>query len=94
MPGFMPGIHAFESSQVKDVDGRDKPGHDEYWGANPSPPADRVTTKPSNTAPVRAGRRTGDNCGDKAAGALRERRSAPVIAAVENFETKTGVRRV
>jgi hypothetical protein len=31
MPGFMPGIHAllrFQSS--KDVDGRDKPGHDEF----------------------------------------------------------------
>jgi hypothetical protein len=26
MPGFMPGIHAFP---VQDVDGRDKPGHDD-----------------------------------------------------------------
>jgi hypothetical protein len=25
VPGFMPGIHAF---CIKDVDGRDKPGHD------------------------------------------------------------------
>jgi hypothetical protein len=30
MPGFMPGIHAFITSQrSKDVDGRDKPGHDD-----------------------------------------------------------------
>jgi hypothetical protein len=27
MPGFMPGIHVFPC--CKDVDGRDKPGHDE-----------------------------------------------------------------
>ena len=27
MPGLVPGIHAFPFS--KDVDGRDKPGHDE-----------------------------------------------------------------
>ncbi|MGA8751459.1 MAG: hypothetical protein WB563_21940, partial [Pseudolabrys sp.] len=26
--GFMPGIHVFRHSQGKDVDGRDKPGHD------------------------------------------------------------------
>jgi hypothetical protein len=28
MPGFMPGIHVFGISAKKDVDGRDKPGHD------------------------------------------------------------------
>jgi 2-oxoglutarate ferredoxin oxidoreductase subunit beta len=28
MPGFMPGIHAFLIA-TQDVDGRDKPGHDE-----------------------------------------------------------------
>jgi seryl-tRNA synthetase len=28
MPGFMPGIHAFEPFLNQDVDGRDKPGHD------------------------------------------------------------------
>jgi hypothetical protein len=28
MPGFMPGIRAF-MLRIKDVDGRDKPGHDE-----------------------------------------------------------------
>jgi hypothetical protein len=27
MPGFMPGIHVF-AFELKDVDGRDKPGHD------------------------------------------------------------------
>jgi hypothetical protein len=29
MPRFMPGIHAL-FAQVKDVDGRDKPGHDVF----------------------------------------------------------------
>jgi hypothetical protein len=29
MPGFMPGIRVFTLSNSKDVDGRDKPGHDE-----------------------------------------------------------------
>jgi hypothetical protein len=27
MPGLVPGIHVF-AEQIKDVDGRDKPGHD------------------------------------------------------------------
>jgi hypothetical protein len=29
MPGLVPGIHVFVSDMTKDVDGRDKPGHDE-----------------------------------------------------------------
>jgi hypothetical protein len=30
MPGLVPGIHDFPSRELhKDVDGRDKPGHDE-----------------------------------------------------------------
>jgi citronellyl-CoA dehydrogenase len=29
MPGLVPGIHVFLSISKKDVDGRDKPGHDE-----------------------------------------------------------------
>jgi hypothetical protein len=28
MPGFLPGIHDFDGRWFKDVDGRDKPGHD------------------------------------------------------------------
>jgi hypothetical protein len=28
MPGLVPGIHVLRA--VKDVDGRDKPGHDDY----------------------------------------------------------------
>jgi len=28
MPGLVPGIHVFAAFGVKDVDGRDKPGHD------------------------------------------------------------------
>ncbi len=36
MPGLVPGIHAAptqpgQSSLRKDVDGRDKPGHDDLW---------------------------------------------------------------
>jgi hypothetical protein len=29
MPGLVPGTHVFLSAVGKDVDGRDKPGHDE-----------------------------------------------------------------
>jgi hypothetical protein len=29
MPGLVPGIHVLSTNQAKDVDGRDKPGHDE-----------------------------------------------------------------
>jgi hypothetical protein len=29
MPGLVPGIHVLASLSKKDVDGRDKPGHDE-----------------------------------------------------------------
>jgi hypothetical protein len=29
MPGLVPGIHVLRSQQSQDVDGRDKPGHDE-----------------------------------------------------------------
>jgi|UPI0004BAAABC hypothetical protein len=29
MPGLVPGIHVSISTHKKDVDGRDKPGHDE-----------------------------------------------------------------
>jgi hypothetical protein len=29
MPGFMPGVHVLFLAHVEDVDGRDKPGHDE-----------------------------------------------------------------
>ena len=33
MPGLVPGIHVFAAVvSVKDVDGRDKPGHDEWRG--------------------------------------------------------------
>jgi hypothetical protein len=28
MPGLVPGIHVFQSSDKQDVDGRDEPGHD------------------------------------------------------------------
>jgi hypothetical protein len=32
MPGLVPGIHALPRSRDKDVDGRDKPGHDAVRG--------------------------------------------------------------
>jgi hypothetical protein len=40
MPGLVPGIHAFTNDK-KDVDGRDKPGHDEIsqrktWSPSPA----------------------------------------------------------
>jgi hypothetical protein len=33
MPGLVPGIHAFGAARKEDVDGRDKPGHDEGRGS-------------------------------------------------------------
>jgi hypothetical protein len=30
MPGLVPGIHVFFVDKKQDVDGRDKPGHDEF----------------------------------------------------------------
>jgi hypothetical protein len=36
MPGLVPGIHVLASQQCgKDVDGRDKPSHDEFGLQNP-----------------------------------------------------------
>jgi hypothetical protein len=29
MPGLVPGIHVFRRFSKEDVDGRDKPGHDD-----------------------------------------------------------------
>src|SRR4051812_31995851 len=44
MPGLVPGIHDFRTAQAKDVDGRDKPGHDETErakkNAEPHEPSD------------------------------------------------------
>jgi hypothetical protein len=32
MPGLVPGIHFLVAHWLEDVDGRDKPGHDEMAG--------------------------------------------------------------
>jgi hypothetical protein len=40
MPGLEPGIHVFRAAWKQDVDGRDKPGHDELLMLDPS---DRFT---------------------------------------------------
>jgi hypothetical protein len=38
MPGLVPGIHVFLFDSLQDVDGRDKPGHDELrYGLVPRP---------------------------------------------------------
>jgi len=31
MPGLVPGIHVLLPAHAKDVDGRDKPGHDDVY---------------------------------------------------------------
>ena len=36
MPGFMPGIHDLLFASKQDVDGRDKPGHDELLSPRPA----------------------------------------------------------
>jgi hypothetical protein len=45
MPGLVPGIHDLVPGGRKDVDGQDKPGHDEISYEPPSPlhPKDRET---------------------------------------------------
>src|SRR5882724_12990205 len=35
-PGLVPGIHVLPARMLKDVDGREKPGHDELGSAIPS----------------------------------------------------------
>jgi len=37
MPGLVPGIHVLSGLSKKDVDGRDKPGHDDEKRICPSP---------------------------------------------------------
>jgi hypothetical protein len=36
MPGLVPGIHVLERNHFKDVDGRDKPGHDDVDESAPN----------------------------------------------------------
>jgi hypothetical protein len=36
MPGLVPGIHVLKLTRKEDVDGRDKPGHDEFKQVNPN----------------------------------------------------------
>ena len=38
MPGLVPGIHVLKHNKPKDVDGRDKPGHDEVESQCKGPP--------------------------------------------------------
>jgi hypothetical protein len=48
MPGLVPGIHVFLFSRTKDVDGRDKPGHDGI-GINPAMTTLSMRSFPSMT---------------------------------------------
>jgi hypothetical protein len=41
MPGLVPGIHVFLLAGRKDVDGRDKPGHDDESEAGRGKEKDR-----------------------------------------------------
>jgi hypothetical protein len=54
MPGLVPGIHVLLSSSTKDVDGRDKPGHD--GGRSEAEPA------PAGTEMQPTGARNGCHC--------------------------------
>ena len=49
MPGLVPGIHVFASSK-KNVDGRDKPGHDEAPSISKDEHAHNSTIMPSLAA--------------------------------------------
>src|SRR5439155_14548091 len=50
MPGLDPGIHAFLPCGSKDVDGRDKPGHDEAGGALSLHRSPRIALIPTSLA--------------------------------------------
>jgi hypothetical protein len=52
MPGLVPGIHVFSSRRKKDVDGRDKPGHDEWIALQR-----QCLSKTNGAAPFRVPRR-------------------------------------
>src|SRR5262245_54071753 len=51
MPGLVPGVHVFCRS-TKDVDGRDKPGHDAGGDYAPGRSRMRFATMPSITSDV------------------------------------------
>jgi len=43
MPGLVPGIHVSVTIRAKDVDARDKPGHDDCENpSEPSPPTQQI----------------------------------------------------
>src|SRR5882757_4639982 len=67
MPGLVPGIHVFLPS-IEDVDGRDKPGHDGFFGA-----LGRVAPPPAWPSPRACGRwRPKTSCaGGSISGSLR-----------------------
>src|SRR5579871_6850465 len=46
MPGPEPGIHVFVSVMQEDVDGRDKPGHDEWRDISIKPTEPRRAVRP------------------------------------------------
>jgi hypothetical protein len=46
MPGLVPGIHVFLPLAGKDVDGRDKPGHDELRETHAVPVGCRNSLRP------------------------------------------------
>jgi hypothetical protein len=55
MPGLVPGIHVLLSHRVKDVDGRDKPGHDvDRSGRSPHERSDMRGETPDVAALIRA----------------------------------------
>jgi hypothetical protein len=48
MPGLVPGIHVFGNVRKKDVDGRDKPGHDECDYPNNGVPGTNASNAAQN----------------------------------------------
>jgi hypothetical protein len=52
MPGLVPGIHVFTEPPQEDVDGRDKPGHDEkqHMVGSPSPSHQLIRELPDRLA--------------------------------------------
>ncbi|MEH2669895.1 hypothetical protein DXU07_10825 [Bradyrhizobium elkanii] len=71
MPGLVPGIHVFVSTRRKDVDGRDKPGHD---GAEESVHSYAIALPPAGRGRIASVMQSGRGVQVSTLGVLAERK--------------------
>jgi large subunit ribosomal protein L15 len=85
MPGLVPGIHVFRVRLAKDVDGRDKPGHDEREGSTTMKLSDIADNAGSRKKRMRVGRGIGSGKG-KTAGRGGKGQTARSGVRIKGFE--------